>query len=230
MAFLSSNISGDPVKQKLTVFYINLDERPDRIPHIEAQLKKIDCNYERFPAIKNEIGAIGCALSHRECLLEAKKRGLKDVLIVEDDLEWISENPQQAIDSLKNENFGVAVLGPVFDIDQRATRVNDYFIRDITAQTAVAYLCRSDFFDLLETIYLSSALHLESGHPSEMFANDQLWKLDQRENPNMWAFAYPPLCKQRVGYSSIEKKQVNYDSAYTRSVNIISTPKIQNAR
>jgi hypothetical protein len=64
--------------------------------------------------------------------MKANQRGLKEVLIVEDDLEWITENPQQAIDSLKNETFGVAVLeGMVFDNSLVARRLNTTFIKTL---------------------------------------------------------------------------------------------------
>ena len=66
------------------VFYINLDSRPDRKNHIEAQLKQVGFSkYERFNAIKlpNGNGRIGCIMSHIRCLEIAKERNYSHILI-----------------------------------------------------------------------------------------------------------------------------------------------------
>jgi hypothetical protein len=51
-------------------FYINLDFRTDRKAFVEEELTKIGLSsvYQRFNAIKNVNGRIGCSLSHLKCL------------------------------------------------------------------------------------------------------------------------------------------------------------------
>ena len=66
--------------------YINLDIRPDRKTHIEAQLDSVGFStYDRFKAIKTTNGAIGCTMSHLKCLMDARENGLSHILICEDD-------------------------------------------------------------------------------------------------------------------------------------------------
>ena len=49
-------------------FYINLDERNDRMVHCEEELKKIGLDRpSRFSAIKTKVGIVGCGLSHLRC-------------------------------------------------------------------------------------------------------------------------------------------------------------------
>ncbi|WP_414625212.1 glycosyltransferase family 25 protein [Calothrix sp. CCY 0018] len=88
------------------IYVINLPSRKDRRREIERELKNAGMPFtsgkvELFPAIKPEnsepfysIGCKGCFLSHLNVLKQAKMQGLKNVLIVEDDLE-IAEYFQQ---------------------------------------------------------------------------------------------------------------------------------------
>ena len=82
------------------VIYINLDSREDRRKIMETFFEKGQIPLEkvvRFPAIKRIKGSLGCLESHTEALRMAKKEGWKNVLILEDDLEWLdfeSEYPK----------------------------------------------------------------------------------------------------------------------------------------
>ena len=71
------------------IFYINLDHRTDRRAEIEGELSRFDLKFERFPAIAHKIGGVGCGTSHLEVIKLAKKRGYKNVVIFEDDIEFI---------------------------------------------------------------------------------------------------------------------------------------------
>ena len=72
------------------VFYINLDRRTDRRDHIESTFKEYGIDkYERFSAIPDEFGIVGCTKSHQAVLKLAKQRGYKNVLIFEDDFEFL---------------------------------------------------------------------------------------------------------------------------------------------
>jgi len=74
------------------ILYINLDYRIDRKQHIESELSKMGWTGERFSAIKDDIGAIGCSKSHIQCLQIALERGWDHVLICEDDLTFTNVN------------------------------------------------------------------------------------------------------------------------------------------
>jgi GR25 family glycosyltransferase involved in LPS biosynthesis len=48
--------------------------------------------YERFKAIKNEIGCIGCSMSHLKLLQIAKEKKLDYIVIVEDDIQFMRKS------------------------------------------------------------------------------------------------------------------------------------------
>jgi thiol:disulfide interchange protein DsbD len=55
------------------VYYINLKHRLDRKEQIEKELNNFHIKYERFDAIRHNIGIIGCGLSHLAVLEKAKE-------------------------------------------------------------------------------------------------------------------------------------------------------------
>jgi glycosyl transferase, family 25 len=82
------------------IYVINLDERKDRIAEISPQLNQLklsltDGSVIRFSAMKPtaadgfpSVGARGCFLSHLGVLKDAKDKGFKSVLILEDDCDF----------------------------------------------------------------------------------------------------------------------------------------------
>ena len=74
------------------VYYINLEERKDRKEHVEKQLDLLGWKYQRFNAIKNKSGRLGCSLSHLNLLMEAKKKDLPYIVIIEDDIQFTNIN------------------------------------------------------------------------------------------------------------------------------------------
>jgi glycosyl transferase family 25 len=73
------------------VIYINLDHREDRRKIMDTFFEKGNIPTEkivRFSAIRAKKG-VGCLRSHAGALSMAKENGWKNVLILEDDLEWL---------------------------------------------------------------------------------------------------------------------------------------------
>lgn len=83
------------------IYIINLPSREDRKAEMQEQLAKVglslDGAYVRlFPAVRPteasgfpNIGAKGCFLSHLAVLTDARDRGLRSVLILEDDCNFV---------------------------------------------------------------------------------------------------------------------------------------------
>ena len=73
------------------IFCINLDKRPDRWKVALSEFNKVGLgsHVERYSAIEHEEGCIGCALSHYNIIKKAKEEGYKNVLIFEDDVEFL---------------------------------------------------------------------------------------------------------------------------------------------
>jgi glycosyl transferase family 25 len=73
------------------IIYINLDHRDDRRVIMSKFFEEGQIPLEkviRFSAIKRSSGALGCVESHMEVLNLANRENWKNILILEDDLEW----------------------------------------------------------------------------------------------------------------------------------------------
>ena len=108
------------------IYVINLPSRDDRRREMERELKNAGMPFtsgkvELFPAIRPDnaepfysIGCKGCFLSHLNVLKEARMQGLKNVLILEDDLE-LRQDFQQYEDiilaELTQQNWDIVHFG-----------------------------------------------------------------------------------------------------------------------
>jgi hypothetical protein len=73
------------------IYCINLDRHPHRWESMQRRFRKlgIDRGIRRFPAVETALSHhIGCALSHRRIIAEAKQQQLKTVLVFEDDTRF----------------------------------------------------------------------------------------------------------------------------------------------
>ena len=76
------------METKYQVFFINLEERKDRLEKIINEFKDFSNLFElnRFNAIKDKEGWRGCAKSHLELIKYAKKNNLEYIITCEDDV------------------------------------------------------------------------------------------------------------------------------------------------
>lgn len=191
------------------VLYINLDSRVDRKNNVENELRKIGLIGEKFSAIINEKGHIGCTMSHIRCLEIAKERDLDHILIVEDDI--LFKNPDIFIDQLNkflrsNKDFDVLLLAgnnykPYLYVDEFCIQVNN-------CQTTTGYLVKNHYYDKLIDNYKVGLKNLIESS-KDIYCIDQYWKNLQKNDK--WFLITPLTVTQREGYSNIEKKKVNYD-------------------
>jgi len=191
------------------VVYINLDERVDRNKEIQRELlsvfpiKKI----QRFSAIRNSNGGIGCTLSHIAVLEMAKKENWANVMIVEDDFMWANrEKGFPVLDALLQKPYDVIVLtGTYIDLNKETLRLN-------SCQTTTAYVVAQHYYDTLLANYKEGLLLLQQTGTYTKYALDQYWKLLQPVGH--WYCVNPILGFQRPGYSDIEQKVVNYSGYF----------------
>jgi glycosyl transferase family 25 len=201
--------------------YINLDSRKDRRDLFEKQIEDLHRLHpsdflfhpvSRFSAIKHEHGAIGCSMSHLECLRLAKKNGWEHVLIFEDDAMFIhTEVLVQQVNSFLSrfhDQWDVLLFSgnnfPPFKMEPP-----DCF-RVANCQVATCYLVCSRYYDKLIANFEDSVAGL-SANPfnKDQFACDMYWKRLQRVD--RWYLITPMSIVQRPGYSDIEKMEVNYE-------------------
>lgn len=210
------------------VYYINLVSRPDRKTKFEDEMKKLNIQANRFNAIKNKFGALGCSLSHLNLLKYAKINNLDHILIMEDDILFL--NPEIFINSINKFlsskiNFDVLLIagnnmGPYSKIDDFCVKINK-------CQTTTGYLVKQHYYDTLIQNFEQGVYKLSNNlNRLNDFAIDQYWtNLQLIDN---WYLLTPLTVTQRPDYSDIEKRIINYnivmldlDKTYLRQVGVI---------
>ena len=190
------------------VFYINLDHRIDRKERLEKELATFGIPFERFPAIKESFGALGCSKSHVAIWKLAKERGYKRVLILEDDFtfEVSKEQFDKEIDQLCSVPFDVCMIS--YNII-RAEQSPYPFLKIIrNGQTLSGYLVNGQYLDTLISVGENSIPKLEKTYSKPMFAIDVVIKPLQLRDK--WYHTTTRIGKQCASYSDIEQDHVDY--------------------
>jgi len=184
------------------IFYINLDKRTDRRNEIEQELNKMELPYERFPAVYNKEGNVGCGYSHLSVLKLARNRGYKNVLIFEDDFTFLVsktelENYLELLFS-NIKNFDVCFLS--YNCDRFEDILGHSFVkRVLNSQTASGYIVNENCFSKLIDLYEQTIPLLEQTGRHWIYATDITWKVFQKHN--LWICFDKRLGKQKASYS-----------------------------
>jgi len=196
------------------ILYINLDHREDRRNIMETFFKKGNIpmeKVERLSATKRTYGALGCLESHTRALMMAKQQGWKNVLILEDDLEWLEhfEENYKKLEELTNL--------PKWDVIMLVGWYWKYeFPRVHNANNAGAYLVHSSYYDTFLQNRRTSVCKLRSGfgfdYHNPKYTADVSWKTLQKKDN--WYALEPCMCRQVDGYSDNSKQQVKSSLVY----------------
>jgi glycosyl transferase family 25 len=185
------------------VVYINLAHRTDRKQEVEAQLLKVfpPEKIVRFDAIKHDKGGIGCSMSHTGALELAIQNNWKNVLIVEDDLQWSKfEKGVKVFKNLLTNPFDVIMLSGhdvIYDKDTLK-------LQSCCARTA--YLVNNHYYQTLLQNY-KEGLELLKKEFKNQNRGDRYWnRLQKRDN---W-YLISNMCFQRPSFSDIERRHVDY--------------------
>ncbi|NDE14250.1 hypothetical protein EBZ80_04895 [bacterium] len=183
------------------VVYLNLDKRTDRRAEIERELASMGLVAERFAAIEKSPGILGCSLSHLHILRMARERQWKNVLILEDDLRFLVDRDTfwdrlSRFFERHGDSYGVLMLDYCLE---RQEPVDDLVVRAIEAWSAAAYLVSERVYDRLIGVYERTVPLLEATGEHWNYANDQAWKVLQREG--LFLAILPRLGKQRPSFS-----------------------------
>ena len=161
------------------IIYINLERRSDRLHEITEELTTFNLEGERFNAISNSNGIVGCGYSHLEVLKLAKQRGYKNILILEDDFTFLipKEQFEKELAMLFEHNIPFDVCMLAYNLMESEASVHGPFLkRVLSAQTASAYLVNSTYYDKLIDLYDVAIPVLEKTGQHWIYANDQIWK------------------------------------------------------
>jgi glycosyl transferase family 25 len=186
------------------IVYINLDHREDRrkimmkfFEDAQIPMEKV----ERFSAIKRTRGGLGCLESHTAVLRMAKQNKWKNVLILEDDLEWLG-GYDRLEELVKLPNWDVIMLvGWYAKYD---------FPKITTAYNAGAYLVNEKYYDkfLYNRQYGLRKMRMRVGFDfnTPKYDADSYWvQLQKRDN---WYGLNPCVCRQVDGFSDHCQKEI----------------------
>lgn len=199
------------------VIYINLKHRTDRNAQIKEELLKMfpEDKIVRFEAIYNEIGGAGCGLSHKACIKYAMDNNLDNILIVEDDFFFKVSKEALAtkINRLYEEHpdFDICLFGRKLIKGKLLGGALDSLsiVQVYDAQTTSCYFLSKKFYDKLYDIYNTATYNLLNKAAYGTYSIDQYWKKLQTDENKFLTF-YPAVGEQRMGWSDIEKRYVNY--------------------
>ena len=194
--------------------FINLEQRTDRLEHVQSELSKLGIQGERVNAVKSKIGAIGCTLSHIRCLELAKQRGYEYVFICEDDITFM--NPELLMKNLTkfheedNMMWDMIIIGgnnvPPYQ------KINENCVRVFYCQTTTGYIIKNSYYDtLLKNFKESATLLMKNPTPEgkKIYSLDIYWKRLQMQD--FWFMITPPTVTQYENYSDIEERNTNYN-------------------
>jgi GR25 family glycosyltransferase involved in LPS biosynthesis len=199
------------------VFYINLDRRNDRRIHIEAEMDKIGISpYERFTAVERPVGQgiVGCGYSHLAVLKLAKERKYENVLIFEDDFQFIV-SPAELRQNIRD--FYEGALGDDYDVCMLSYNLRESdecpqtpFVRRVRyAQTASGYIVHSRYYDTLIQLYEWAIPLLEQTGQHWVYANDVVWK--ELQTRDKWYCFSQRIGRQLDGFSDNAGRFIQYD-------------------
>jgi GR25 family glycosyltransferase involved in LPS biosynthesis len=156
------------------------------------------------------VGIVGCGYSHLAVLKAARSLGLKNVLILEDDFEFLVSKSdfQKALSDFFALDIHYDVLMLSYNI-QRAQPFNGIVQRVYEAQTASGYIVNSAFYDRLIDLYETHIPLLEQTGMHWIHANDQIWKQLQGDASAWYAFN-TRLGRQRASYSDNSLQFMDY--------------------
>lgn len=190
---------------------INLDRRPDRYESFKKEMSKFKIeNIEKFSAIdgKNfEIenqtrklldGEIGVLQSHLEIIKKAKSDGLKNILILEDDVYFTDEILKlEEYMSLVPKDWDFIYFGGNHIYGKPPQLINEKIIK---LNYTVALQCvaiNNTMFEVIEAILPKMQKQVDA------------YYADLHNTFNAYGF-YPSMAKQTAGFSDIQNRTVDY--------------------
>ena len=191
------------------VLYINLDYRSDRRTQIEGELASVGLSGERFPAIRRQPGYIGCMESHLAALEYAKASGFQNVLLFEDDFQFIVD--RSIFNKELTDFFNLEIPYDVLMIsynDLKPTPLNDVITKAIDVQTASGYLVHERFYEILIANWKHALPLLVQTDKHWLYSCDQSWKTLQPGSD--WFCLKRRIGVQRSSYSDIANRVVHY--------------------
>ena len=183
--------------ENIPVLYINLNRRPDRLKILERDVLIFFNDTYRIEAVDTpDNGYEGCALSHIKALEYAKSQNWDEVIIMEDDFEFVNR------DKFIYPDFE-------FDVCMISGKINKKefitwnYNRVLDGRHTDCYLVKNHFYDKLIANFKEGYEQLKINFIHANYI-DVYWLILQQHN----LFVTPTKCigRQRQDYSDIQKR------------------------
>lgn len=201
------------------MFCINLDERTDRWEVCQKEFEKIGIldKVERFSAVKDNDGRIGIIKSNLEIVKYAKKNKLNNVLVFEDDVEFITDdtegNLKKSISQIGNLKWSLFYLGANTHNKLLKIKPNLILIKNSYAVHAMAY--NKSVYDRFIRKYEGMGRINRHSDILDVYLAEVI------QSKDVCLMTNPMLATQRNDYSDIEKREVNQnyiEERYKRNI------------
>jgi hypothetical protein len=195
------------------VYVINLDRRPDRYESFKKEIGKYDIeSIERFSAVdgttimSNGIpllsGEIGVLESHLNIVKKCVEEGVKNVLILEDDVYFTDEILKlDEYMSMVPKDWDFIYFGGNHVYGTPPEPINDKIIK---LNFTVALQCvaiNSSIFEVIEAVLPKRKKQVDG------------YYADLHKTFNAYGF-YPNMAKQVAGFSDIQNRNVDYSNFF----------------
>jgi len=167
-------------------------------------------DYERFDAIRDTPGILGCTRSHAECLIRMIRNGWDCVMICEDDARFrVSRADLDVlVESFLNDpQAEVACLA--YNHCRPPKPYNPLFVRapDDT-RSAACYLVKSSIAPDLLALFEKGIRGLSRGGSRDVYGSDMIWRGLQQDR--VFLLPIKRAVFQAAGFSDVEGKVVDY--------------------
>lgn len=187
---------------------INLKARRDRLSSFAAEMSRLGIDgVERFEAIEDPIGAIGCTRSHASLMEEMVDRAWPCLMVFEDDVRFrvARDRLDILVDAfLNDERAEVACLE--FNA-QKTRRYNALFLRATETQNTGCYLVKSTIARDLLAAFEDGIAAMSGGGDPLLFNVDIVWK--RLQPARVFLVPVERVAFQAPGYSDIERRFVH---------------------
>jgi len=201
------------------IYCINLDERTDRWQHAQSEFAKAGIldRVIRFSAIRDIDGRVGVIKSNVAIVKIAKQKKLKNVLVFEDDFEFIVEDPQQVLQQSLSQvgdiKWHLFYLGANTHEKLIKFKPNLILLKNAFAVHSMAYS------NLVYDEFIMKFENIKTIRTFDDILDVYLAKKIQEKY--VCLLVNPMMTTQMNSYSDIEKKVVNYDFIEERFKNNI---------
>lgn len=189
------------------IYCINLDERTDRWEHSKSEFEKVGIldKVKRFSAIKDNDGRVGIIKSNLAIVKIAKEKGLKNVLVFEDDVKFIINNSQEVLEKSIGQigelNWSLFYLGANTHNKLIKIKPNLILLKNAFAVHSMAYN---------EKVYDSFIKKYEGLDKINNFDDIlDVFFAQYYQEKQICLMVNPMMTTQMNDYSDIEKREVN---------------------